>query len=78
MCVSKFKLANQRGGHLTRSEIRCSLIRLRDSSATRWRIKNSKEISRHNNIKTTERYHHAAKEQLVTIRSPLDYLDMGI
>ena len=34
--------------------------------------------SRHFDIKTTERYLHVAREKLVVIQSPLDYLDPSI
>ena len=41
-------------------------------------IKYIKELLGHFGIKTTERYLHVAKEKLVNIQSPLDYLDTGI
>ena len=41
-------------------------------------IKYIKELLGHFDIKTTERYLHVAKEKLVNIQSPLDYLDTGI
>jgi integrase/recombinase XerD len=41
-------------------------------------IKYIKELLGHFDIKTTERYLHVAKEKLVHIKSPLDYLDTGI
>ncbi len=41
-------------------------------------IKYIKELLGHFDIKTTERYLHVAKEKLVHIQSPLDYLDTGI
>lgn len=41
-------------------------------------IKFIKELLGHFDIKTTERYLHVAREKLVHIQSPLDYLDMGI
>jgi site-specific recombinase XerD len=41
-------------------------------------IKYSKDLLGHFDFKTTERYLHVAKEKLVNIQSPLDYLDSGI
>lgn len=41
-------------------------------------IKYIKELLGHFDIKTTERYLHVAKEKLVNIQSPLDYLDTEI
>jgi site-specific recombinase XerD len=41
-------------------------------------IKYIKELLGHFDIKTTERYLHVAREKLVHIKSPLDYLDPGI
>lgn len=41
-------------------------------------IKYIKELLGHFDIKTTERYLHVAREKLVYIRSPLDYLDPNI
>ena len=41
-------------------------------------IKYIKELLGHFDIKTTERYLHVAKDKLVHIKSPLDYLDPGI
>ncbi len=41
-------------------------------------IKYIKELLGHFDIKTTERYLHVAKEKLVNIKSPLDYLDPNI
>lgn len=41
-------------------------------------IKYIKELLGHFDIKTTERYLHVAREKLVHIQSPLDYLDPGI
>ena len=41
-------------------------------------IKYIKELLGHFDIKTTERYLHVAKEKLIHIKSPLDYLDTGI
>ena len=41
-------------------------------------IKYIKELLGHFDIKTTERYLHVAREKLVHIQSPLDYLDQGI
>lgn len=41
-------------------------------------IKYIKELLGHFDIKTTERYLHVAKDKLVNIQSPLDYLDTGI
>lgn len=41
-------------------------------------IKYIKELLGHFDIKTTERYLHVAREKLVVIKSPLDYLDTSI
>lgn len=41
-------------------------------------IKYIKELLGHFDIKTTERYLYVAKEKLVNIQIPLDYLDTGI
>jgi integrase/recombinase XerD len=41
-------------------------------------IKYIKELLGHFDIKTTERYLHVAREKLVVIQSPLDYLDTSI
>ena len=41
-------------------------------------MKNYSDGYLHFDIKTTERYLHVAKEKLVNIQSPLDYLDSGI
>lgn len=41
-------------------------------------IKYIKELLGHFDIKTTERYLHVAKDRLVHIKSPLDYLDVDI
>lgn len=41
-------------------------------------IKYIKELLGHFDIKTTERYLHVAREKLVNIKSPLDYLDREI
>ncbi len=41
-------------------------------------IKYIKELLGHFDIKTTERYLHVAREKLVHIQSPLDFLNMGI
>lgn len=41
-------------------------------------IKYIKELLGHFDIKTTERYLHVAREKLIYIRSPLDYLDPNI
>lgn len=41
-------------------------------------IKYIKDLLGHFDIKTTERYLHVAREKLVVIQSPLDYLDPSI
>jgi integrase/recombinase XerD len=41
-------------------------------------IKYIKDLLGHFDIKTTERYLHVAREKLVEIKSPLDYLDVDI
>jgi len=41
-------------------------------------VKYIKELLGHFDIKTTERYLHVAREKLVQIKSPLDYLDTNI
>jgi site-specific recombinase XerD len=56
---------------------------LRHSFAThllgKWvDIKYIKDLFGHFDIKTTERYLHVAREKLVVIQSPLDYLDTNI
>lgn len=41
-------------------------------------MKYIKELLGHYDIKTTERYLHVAREKLVVIQSPLDYLETDI